>query len=89
MRQHRSWRQRAAPIIARVLAETRGQTEKEIRKALFDAYPFGVRAMYPYQIWLNEIRRQRGLKPTPNAKATRAARLAREQRDLFAEPEHA
>jgi hypothetical protein len=52
------WRASASPIIARVLEETKGRTEKEIREALKLAYPFGERAYYPYKIWLDEIRRQ-------------------------------
>ena len=57
-----SWRDSARPVIAMVLAETDGQDDKAIRKALHDAYPFGVRAMHPYKIWLDEIKRQRHLK---------------------------
>ena len=58
-----TWPDRARPIIAAVLAETKGQNEKAIRRALFDAYPFGPRDYYPYAVWLDEIKRQRGLKP--------------------------
>lgn len=32
-------------------------TEKEVRKAVSDAYPFGERAMHPYKIWLDESRK--------------------------------
>lgn len=53
------WRNWAAPIIARILAETVGQSDREIRKALRDAYPFGPRKYHPYKIWCDEIRRQR------------------------------
>lgn len=55
-----SWRDYAAPIIAKVLKENKGKTEKEIKKALFDAYPFGERKYHPYKIWLDEIKVQRG-----------------------------
>lgn len=55
-----AWRDKAAPIIATVLRRTAGQGEKEIAKALHDAYPFGERSMWPYKIWLDEIARQRG-----------------------------
>lgn len=55
-----SWRDRAKPIITRVLAETAGQSDADVRKALYEAYPFGERAMHPYKIWLDEIKRQRG-----------------------------
>ncbi len=58
-----TWRDRCAPIIQQVLCQTKGQTEREIRKALREAYPFGERVMWPYKVWLDEIKRQRGLKP--------------------------
>ena len=58
-----TWRDYAAPIIHEVLTETAGKSEKEIKAALREAYPFGERAMHPYKIWLDEIKRQRGLKP--------------------------
>jgi len=54
------WRRRAAPIIARVLAGTKGKPEAEIRAALRAAYPFGPREHHPYKIWLDEIRIQTG-----------------------------
>ena len=60
------WREYSKPIIREILA--RGGNEKEIRKALKEAYPFGERAMHPYKIWLDEIKRQRGLKPSLGSK---------------------
>ena len=62
MGHHKSWRDRARPIIEKVLQETKGKDEKEIRQALRDAYPFGMREYHPYKIWCDEIRRQRGFK---------------------------
>ena len=56
-----SWRDIATPIVAQVLWDNREKTEKEIRKAIKEAYPFGERRMWPYKVWLNEVRRQRGL----------------------------
>jgi hypothetical protein len=58
-----TWRLRAAPVIRRVLEETRGQSEEAITRALFEAYPFGPREYHPYKVWLDEIKRQRGAKP--------------------------
>jgi hypothetical protein len=55
-----TWRDHAGPIIAAVLVETVGQPETVIRKALRDAYPFGERAWWPYKVWCDEVRRQRG-----------------------------
>jgi hypothetical protein len=54
------WRKIAAPIIAKVLAETAGKTGAEVRAALRAAYPFGVRRHHPYRVWLDEIRIQTG-----------------------------
>lgn len=54
------WRRVAAPIIAKVLAETEGKPDSEIRAALRAAYPFGQREHHPYRIWLDEIRIQTG-----------------------------
>ena len=57
------WREIAAPIIAKVLAEY--PSGKERRKALREAYPFGERKVHPYKIWLDEIAKQEGRKPNP------------------------
>jgi hypothetical protein len=54
-----TWRAIARPIIAKVLKETQGKDEKEIRKALTDSYPFGPRQYHPYKVWLDEIKIQR------------------------------
>lgn len=55
----KSWRDIARPIIHRVLEETRGQDEKNVREALRNAYPFGQRSLHPYKIWLSEIKVQK------------------------------
>lgn len=55
------WREVARPIIARVLSATAGKSKPEIDSALRDAYPFGERRYHPYKIWLDEIKRQRGV----------------------------
>jgi hypothetical protein len=64
MSRGKTWRDLAKPIIREVLAETQGLSEKEIKAAIRDAYPFGERAYHPYKIWLDEVRRQRGIKRT-------------------------
>ena len=58
----KTWRDVARPIIAKVLEETKGKPDIEIRQALFNAYPFGERRYTPYKIWLDEIQKQRGKK---------------------------
>lgn len=56
----KTWRDSARPIIQEVLKATAGMEEKEIKKALREAYPFGERAYHPYKIWCDEIKVQRG-----------------------------
>ncbi len=53
-----TWRNRAEPIIRRVMEEHRDAPLVEIRRALKEAYPFGPRAYHPYKVWLDECRRQ-------------------------------
>lgn len=61
-----TWREDCRPIIAKVLADNKGKTEKEIKKALQNAYPYGERARHPYKTWCDEINIQRGLKKQKN-----------------------
>ena len=56
------WRKIAKGIISEVLADR--LPPKAERKALTQAYPFGERARWPYKVWLDEIKRQKGLKRT-------------------------
>lgn len=81
------WRARATPIIERVLAETKGQSDKAVRAALYAAYPFGPRAYHPYRIWNDEVARQRGTKPTLGTRDTAKSATdpaETDQTDLFA-----
>jgi hypothetical protein len=54
------WREKSALIIREVLKRTRGEGPAAIKKALFDAYPFGERRYHPYKVWCSEIARQTG-----------------------------
>lgn len=60
-----TWREKARPVIAEVLAAHQGEDLKTIRRALKEAYPFGPRQHHPYQIWCDEVRSQLGLKRYP------------------------
>ncbi len=53
-----TWRDAARPIIAKVIADNHDKTEKEIRRALRKAWPWGQRKRHPYEVWLDEIKRQ-------------------------------
>jgi len=55
---HKTWREVATPIIGKVIQDNFWKDEKEIRRALRVAYPFGERRRYPYKVWLNEIKQQ-------------------------------
>lgn len=57
----RTWRDHAAPIVAQVIAEHAGKSEREIRAALREAYPYGERDMWPYRVWCSEVRKQLGI----------------------------
>lgn len=56
------WREQARDVIRKVLTENEGKSDKEIRKALREAYPFGERQYHPYKIWLDEVALQTGKK---------------------------
>lgn len=49
-------------MIARVITDNPGVAEKELRKLLREAYPFGPMQFHPYKIWLDEINVQLGKK---------------------------
>jgi hypothetical protein len=50
------WRRISVKVIAPLEAKYRNQTYAEFKRALSDAYPFGVRSNYPYKIWCQEQR---------------------------------
>ena len=53
-----TWRNAARATLDDVFKQLPADaTEKEVRKAIHDAYPFGERAMHPYKIWCDESRR--------------------------------
>lgn len=57
-----TWRESCGPLIAKTIKENQGKPLKEIKKALREVYPFGVRRWHPYKIWCDEIKIQLGLK---------------------------
>jgi hypothetical protein len=70
-----SWRDGCRPIIARVLADNPGLPEKELRKKLLEAYPFGPRKYHPYKIWCDEINVQLGKKKVKERKGVPVAAI--------------
>lgn len=59
------WRDRARPIVAEAIDSGRklGFEGNALKKHVSAAYPFGERAMHPYKIWLDEVKRQLGQGP--------------------------
>jgi hypothetical protein len=56
------WREKSRPIIAQVIKEHKDKPDQELKKALFEAYPFGARKYHPYKVWLDEVSKQLGKK---------------------------
>ena len=81
----RTWRKHAAPIIARVIAEHQGDSEKDIRTALRAAYPYGERRMWPYKVWCAEVRRQLGITAQEQGRRCREEHIGAGQMELFEE----
>jgi hypothetical protein len=50
------WRVAARKAIQKAIADSAGKDDKDIRRAIKEAYPFGERARYPYKIWLDEVK---------------------------------
>ena len=53
-----TWRQHCTPIIAQIIAQNPDLSEKELRKVISAAYPYGQRAMHPYKVWCSEVNKQ-------------------------------
>lgn len=77
-----SWREQSAAVIARVVAEVGTDDQKALKKALFEAYPFGERKYHPYKIWCEE--RAKVLKPEPDTSTPMSVAEARRIADGFA-----
>lgn len=60
-----TWRDRCRPIIGGVIDRVGMEDRKALRAALRKAFPFHSRDSWPYKVWLDEIRRQLKLKPSP------------------------
>lgn len=78
-----TWRASFEPIIRRTLEEVRGADPKVIRKTIIEAYPLHERKYWPYKVWCDEVRRQRGLKTSKSLKT--AAEFGQASLPLFEE----
>ncbi len=50
-----TWRESARATIQDVIQETGTEDLPALKRALFEAYPFGERKHYPYKVWLQEV----------------------------------
>jgi hypothetical protein len=75
------WRDEARVIVAAVVRDVGIRDPVALRKALYDAYPFGERRHYPYKAWLQVVKEQIG--------GMRAKKADPRQMELFGvEPDH-
>lgn len=51
------WRNKANAVINHTLDTHKPQNEADARTLLRTAYPFGERAMHPYNIWLDAVKK--------------------------------
>ena len=77
------WRKICGPIIRGIISDIGLHDTKALRKALHEAYPFGERKYHPYKIWLDEIRRAKGLKPPLHARGKDLVYKCPNTPDLF------
>ena len=52
-----TWREKARACIAEVVKQNPDARGGELKKLLFDAYPFGEKRNTPYKMWLEEVRK--------------------------------
>lgn len=56
------WRPTAQRVVRETIDRVGTADAKALRRALKEAYPFGMRRYWPYLVWRDEIKRQLGLK---------------------------
>jgi len=49
-----NWRSIAFSVIAEVEERYKNESYGALKRALYDAYPFGSRENYPYKVWCEE-----------------------------------
>ena len=59
------WRTKARPIVNEVMDRVGIEDMKGLRAELRNAYPFGQKAMFPYKMWLKEIKFQIAARKRP------------------------
>ena len=49
------WRKQSIAVIKSVVAAVGTEDPIALRRAISEAYPFGLRQHYPYKVWLEEV----------------------------------
>ena len=66
------WRKHSNMVIGRTITDAMREdpdmSEKELRRRISAAYPFGERAMHPYKIWCSAVRNWIGKRNQPPEK---------------------
>ena len=57
-----TWRERAKPLIRKLIEENSGLSNKELAKIALKAFPWRPRMYHPYKVWCDEVRSQLGTK---------------------------
>lgn len=78
-----TWRDRAATVISDVIRKNPGMEQKELRKLISAAYPFGERKYHPYKIWCDEVNRQLGPQAQAEMSVSEAQSLTFELCDAY------
>ena len=78
-----TWRDKAATVISDVIRQNPGMEQKELRKLISAAYPFGERKYHPYKIWCDEVNRQLGPQPQAEMSVSEAQSVAEELCNAF------
>ena len=52
------WRDKSREVIRQVITDNPQAEGAELKKLISNAYPFGERQYHPYEIWLDEVKKQ-------------------------------
>ncbi len=69
-----TWRERARPIIAKVIAEVGTSDMPALKRALREAFPWGD-VSWPRKVWRSEVRCQLGLERPKKCRRGRRKKL--------------
>ena len=80
-----NWRDKARPIITKIIADNLGASERYLRRLFAASYPWGEKTNHPYKVWCDEINVQLGKREFGSKKKTKVKQAG--QREMFKEGE--